>query len=86
MSLDLEKAQIMRKLARKDNWDAKYDRTEHFKRFQNLDVSIKELQKIGWILVHKKGRFTGLSLNTNHKTEIRNFIILHIPEMQGVIK
>ena len=55
-------------------------------RFQNLDRCIKELEKAGWILVHKKGRFTGLSSNTNHKTEIRNFIVLHIPEMQGVIR
>ena len=86
MSLDLEKAQIIRKLARKDKWGAKYDRTEHFKRFQNLNQCIKDLEKIGWILVHKKGKFTGLSLNTSHKTEIRDFIVSHIPEMQGVIR
>ena len=43
MSEDLEKAQIMRKLARKDNWGHKYDRTEHFKRFQNLNKCVKEL-------------------------------------------
>ena len=86
LNLDLEKAQIMRKLARKDNWGAKYDRTEHFKWFQNLDQCVKELEKIGWILIHKKGKFTGLSLNTQHKTEIRNFIVLHIPEMREGIK
>jgi len=85
-NLDLEKAQIIRKLARKDNWGAKYDRTEHFKRFQNLDRCIKELQKLRWILVHKKGRFTGLSLNTQHKAKIRDFIISQIPEMKGIIK
>ena len=85
-NLDLEKAQIMRKLARKENWGHKYDRTEHFKRFQNLDKCIKELEKAGWIIVHKKGRFTGLSLNTRYKTEIRSFIVLHISEMQEVIK
>ena len=84
--LELEKAQIMRKLARKDNWGNRYDRTEHFKRFQNLDKCIKELEKIEWVLVHKKGRFTGLSLNTRFKSEIRDFIILYIPEMRGVIK
>jgi len=84
--LDLEKAQIMRKLARKENWGAKYDRTEHFKRFQNLNICIKELEKIGWILVHKKGRFTGISLNTQYKSEIRDFIVLYIPEMKSVIK
>ena len=85
-NFDLEKAQIMRKLARKDNWGHKYDRTEHFKWFQNLDNCIKELEKIGWIIVYKKGRFTGLSLNTQYKTEIRKFIVLHIPEMQDIIK
>ena len=85
-NIDLEKAQIMRKLARKENWGHKYDRTEHFKRFQSLDKCIKELEKIGWLLVHKKGRFTGLSLNTHYKAEIRDFIVLYIPEMKGVIK
>ena len=85
-SLYLEKAQIMRKLARKDNWGHRYDRTEHFKRFQNLDSCVKELGKVGWMLVHKKGRFTGLSLNTRYKAEIRDFIVSHIPEMKGVIK
>jgi len=84
-NLDLEKAQIMRKLARKDNWGAKYDRTEHFKRFQNLNICVKELEKVEWIIVHKKGRFTGLSLNTNHKVNIRNFIIEQIPEARGMI-
>jgi len=84
-NLDLEKAQIMRKLARKDNWGHRYDRTEHFKRFQNLDEYIKELEKIGWIIVYKKGKFMGISLNTQYKTEIRNFIVLQIPEMQGII-
>jgi len=85
-NLNLEKAQIMRKLARKENWGHRYDRTEHFKRFQNLDLCVKELEKIGWILVYKKGKFTGFSLNTHFKSEIRDFIVLHIPEMKGVIK
>jgi len=86
LNLDLEKAQIMRKLARKENWGHKYDRTEHFKRFQNLDKCVKELERAGWILIYKKGRFTGLSLNAHFKSEIRDFIVLHIPEMKGVIK
>jgi len=85
-NLDLEKSQIMRKLARKDNWGHKYDRTEHFKRFQNLDKCVKELEKVGWMLVYKKRGFIGLSLNTRYKTEIRDFIVSHIPEMEGVIK
>ena len=41
--LELEKAQIMFKLARKNNWGNCYDRTEHFKRFKNLKEQIKEL-------------------------------------------
>ena len=64
MSLEIEKAQLMFKLARgKGNWGAKYDRTEHFKRFQNLNQIIKELSKIGWILVYNKPNYTGISLN-----------------------
>lgn len=86
LNLNLEKAQIMRKLARKENWGHKYDRTEHFKRFQNLDKCIKDLEEVEWIIVHKKGRFTGISLNTHYKTEIRNFIVQCIPETQGIIK
>ena len=36
MASDLEKAQLMLVLARsKGNWEAKYDRIEHFKKFQN---------------------------------------------------
>ena len=61
MPLELEEAQIMFKLARKNNWGKCYDRLEHFKRFENLEKAIKELSKIGWILIHKKGRFTGIS-------------------------
>ena len=44
MLTNLEKAQIMFKLARKNNWNNRYDRTEHFKRFQNLNEILKELK------------------------------------------
>lgn len=84
--LDLEKAQIMFKLTRKNNWGACYDRTEHFKRFQNLDEIIKELSKIGWILVHKKPKFIGLSLNTPYKREIIEFIEKEMPYLKGALK
>ncbi|MEK6927223.1 MAG: hypothetical protein AABX11_02220 [Nanoarchaeota archaeon] len=85
MSLDIEKAQIMFKLARKDNWKACYDRTEHFKRFPNLSQVIKELNKINWIIIHPKGKFTGISLNTEYKKEIIEFIELHIPNLKGAL-
>ena len=67
MLSDLEKAQIMFKLARKGNWGACYDRLEHFKRFQHLDEAIKELENKGWILKHKK--------------EIVDFIEKQIPDL-----
>ncbi len=85
MSLELEKAQIMFKLTRKDNWNACYDRLEHFKRFQNLDKIIKELSKIGWLVIRKKPKFTAISLNTKYKKEIIEFIEDKIPYLKGVI-
>ncbi|MDD5651118.1 MAG: hypothetical protein PHF86_12010 [Candidatus Nanoarchaeia archaeon] len=86
MSLELEKAQIMFKLARKDNWNACYDRTEHFKRFQNLDLIIKELSKLGWLIIHKKPNYTGISLNTKYKKEIIELIEKEMPYVKGAIK
>ncbi len=86
MLLDLEKAQIMFKLARKNNWGNHYDRTEHFKRFENLKEAIKELSKKCWIIIHKKPKFTGISLNTDYKKEIIEFIETNIPYVKGIIK
>jgi hypothetical protein len=86
MALDLEKAQIMFKLARKNNWGARYDRTEHFKRFQDLKSIIKELFNIGWIIVHKKPNFVGLSLDTRFKKEIILFIEQQMPHLKGAIR
>jgi hypothetical protein len=86
MLTDEEKAQIMFKLARKDNWGAKYDRTEHLKRFQNLDKAIKELSNAGWLLIHKKPKFIGLSLNTEYKKEIVDFIKKNMSYMEGAIR
>jgi len=85
MPLDLEKAQVMFKLARKGNWDACYDRLEHFKRFENLKEIIKELANLGWLIVRKKPKFTGISLNTSFKKEIVIFIELNMPEIKGYI-
>ncbi len=86
MPNELEKAQIMFKLARKNNWGACYDRLEHFKRFQNLKDCIKELSNSGWIIIHKKPKFTGISLDTRFKGEIISFIETQMPHMKGVIQ
>ena len=86
MVSDLEKAEIMFKLARKDNWGKKYDRLEHFKRFPDLQKAVKELSKIRWILIHKKGKFTGISLNTDYKRKIIEFIEEEMPHVKGIIK
>lgn len=87
MSLDLEKAQLMLALARsKGNWGGRYDRLEHFKRFQNLKEIVKELSKKGWIFLHNKPKFTGISLNPKFKKEIIAFIEQEMPEIKGVIR
>ncbi len=83
--LELEKAQIMFKLARKTNWGHRYDRLEHFKRFQNLNTIVEELSKIGWILIYNKHNFTEISLNTQNKREILMFIEGKMPHVKGMI-
>ncbi|MBS3071318.1 hypothetical protein J4407_03405 [Candidatus Pacearchaeota archaeon] len=80
-----EKAQLMFKLAySKKNWGAKYDRLEHFKRFQNLKQIVKELSNKGWLIVKLKPDYTGISLNTKYKKEIIDFIEKHMPEFREV--
>jgi len=86
MAPDLEKAQIMFKLTRKNNWGNCYDRTEHFKRFENLGEAMKELSKMRWLIIHKKRNFTGISLNTAYKKEIIEFIETNMPHLKGIIK
>ncbi|MSS74314.1 hypothetical protein EXS72_01605 [Candidatus Pacearchaeota archaeon] len=83
--LDLEKAQVMFKLARKNNWGHKYDRLEHFKRFQNLKEIVKYLSNIGWLIIYDKPNFTGIALNTQHKKEILDFIEKNITGIKGMI-
>lgn len=82
MSEELTKAQILFKLIRKNNWRNRYDRLEHFKRFSNLDKIVKELSKIGWIIIHKKPRFMAISLDTKYKTQIVEFIEKHMPYLK----
>lgn len=87
MASDLEKAQLMSVLARsKGNWGEKYDRIEHFKRFQNLKEIIRELSKQSWLIVHNKPKFTGISLNTQFKREIIEFIEKEMPYLKGIIR
>ena len=87
MSIELEEAQLMSALARgKGNWGAKYDRLEHFKRFNNLDSIIKDLVKRGWVILHKKPNYRAISLNTKYKKEIIEFIELHMPYLKGLVK
>lgn len=86
MPIELEKAQIMFKLARKNNWGACYDRLEHFKRFQNLNEAIKELSKPEWVIIHKKPDFVGISLNTKYKKEIIDHIEKEMPYLKGTIR
>ncbi len=86
MSIEKEKAQVMFKLTRKNNWNACYDRTEHFKRFQNLNEIIKNLSKIDWLIVHKKPGYTALSFNTKFKKDIIEFIENEMPELRGVVR
>jgi len=86
MQVELEKAQIMFKLTRKNNWGACYDRLKHFKRFQTLDKALKELSKIEWIMIHKKPNFTGISLNTKYKKEIIEFIEKQMPHLTGAVR
>lgn len=87
MASNLEKAQLMSVLAKsKGNWGASYDRTEHFKRFQNLKEIIKELSKKDWIIVHKKPKFDAISLNTEYKREIIEFIEKEMPHLKGIIR
>ncbi len=85
MPFELEIAQILYKLIRKDNWSNRYDRLEHFKRFQNLDIIIKELSKRGWIIIHHKSQYTGIALNTQFKKEIIKLIEANLPNLKGTI-
>ena len=76
---------LLKKPARKNNRGACYDRLEHFKRFQNLDEALKELEKKKWILSHKKP-FKAISLNTKYKKEIVEFIEKEMPYSKGGIR
>ena len=87
MITSLEKAQLMFKLARsKGNWGAKYDRLEHFKRFPNLKQVVKELSKVKWILIKQKPNYTAISLNSEYKKEIIEFIIKEMPYLKEFLK
>lgn len=87
MASNLDKARLMSALARsKGNWGEKYDRTEHFKRFQNLKEIVKELSNKGWVIIHKKPKFVDFSLNTKYKKEIIEFIESEVSGLKGIIR
>ncbi len=87
MELEVEKAQIMFKLARgKGNWGGKYDRFEHLKRFPNLEECLKELLKKDWVIIYNKPNYNAVSLNPKYKSEIINFIEDKLPYLKGSIK
>jgi hypothetical protein len=65
---------------------AKFDRTEHYKKFQNLKQIVKELSKKGWIIIQKKPTYTNISLNSKFKKEIIEFIEEKMPYVKGAIK
>ena len=77
-----EKAQIMFKLTAKNNWGAKEDRLEHFKRFPNLKKCLKELSQLGWVNIKKKSKYTLISLNTKSKREIVDYIKKYMPYLK----
>ena len=84
--MELEKAQIMWKLTKKRNWNNKYDRLEHFKRFPNLKRAIRELEKQKYLIVRKKPNFIGISLNSPYQKEIVEFIRKQLPHLRELIK
>ena len=84
MSLDIEKAQIMWKLAKK-NWNNKYDRLEHFKRFPNLKQAVKELENQNLIIVRKKPNYIGISLDSHNKKVIVEFMKSKLPHLKEFI-
>ncbi len=86
MSIEVEKAQILLKLIRKNNWNNRYDRLEHFKRFQDLKEIVKELSKTGWLIVHKKPNYIGIAANTKYKKEIKDFIEDKLPYVKGMVE
>jgi len=75
VSKELVMARVMLKLTKKNNWCTCYDRLEHFKRFPDLKKVVKELEMKGWVFIHNKSNYIAISLNTQYKKEIAEFII-----------
>ncbi len=88
-NLRKEKALLMFKLAKRKGgcWGGKYERLEYFKRFEpNLNELIKNLANKGLIIIHKKPKYTAISLNNHHKKEIIEFIEKEFPDLKAMIK
>ena len=84
MSTEVQKAQVMFKLTRKNNWGNSYDRLEHFKRFPELNKIIEELIQKEWVISHKKPKYLGISLNPKHKKQIIEFIETKMPYLKDI--
>jgi len=80
--MELQKAQVMFKLTRKNNWGNSYDKLEHFKRFPDLNKVIEELIQKGWVISHKKPNYLGISLNPKYKKQIIEFIEAKMPYLK----
>ena len=50
------------------------------------DKIIKELSQIRWIFIYKKPNFIGISLNTEYKKEIIEFIENKLSYLNGIIR
>ena len=85
VNIEIETANLFRKLARKGNWDNCYDRLEHFKRFSNLKEIIKIYNNKKWLIIKKKPNYTGISLNTQFKKGIIDFVEKNDPSLSGYI-
>ena len=48
-------------------------------------IIIKDLENNGWLIITKKPNYTGISLNTQYKTEIVEFIEKYLPDTKGWI-
>ena len=51
-----------------------------------IKEAVKELSKIGWIIIRKKTKYTGISLNPEYKKEIVEFIEKELPHLKGMIQ
>jgi len=74
---------------REGHVDHKYivmNATKQPKKYIEASGRKMELSKEGWLIVHNKPKFTGISLNTHFKKEIIEFIETNMPHLKGSIR